>query len=347
MGRNQTNGTTNMKMNDLRWTHNRNGATRRRLMQMLAPCVLLLAAFDAHAECNLVTGQNFPVRNSVALNGTINVPRDVAPGVQLAKFTYTLANPIRYAYCSSAGTVVTDAKLTSTPHLPPDLNKVYPTNVPGIGVKIVADDQDVLPIQWRDSANAGDSWTWLTGSTLSYVFVTTGPVSGGRITAADLPIASFELSGRPWWAVNASGGVDFVTVSCKTPDVSVDMGTVRTVDLKSVGASSTPINFKVAANNCPTRISRIAYQFKAPNGVLDPAAGVIALTKDSTAHGVALKLMDENGSALRFDSQYVLNVPPVSGGSYALPMKAAYYRTGKMISSGSANAILTFTMSYN
>ncbi|MBR8252223.1 fimbrial protein [Burkholderia ambifaria] len=336
-----------MKINDLRWTDNGNGTTRRRLMQVLAPCVLLFAAFGAHAECNLVTGQNFPVRNSVALNGTINVPRDVAPGYQLAKFTYRPPSEIKFAHCSTAGTLVVDGKLASTPHLPPDLNKVYPTNVPGIGVKMVADDEGLtFPFQISIPTNGGQYWYWDAGSSISYVFVTTGPVSSGRITAADLPIASLEVRGSPWWAVNASGSVDVVALSCKTPDVTVEMGTVRAADMKSVGATSAPVSFKVAANNCPAGISKITYQFKAPNGVLDAAAGVVALSDDSTARGFALKLMDENGAALRFDSPYPINVAP-TGGSYALPMKAAYYRTSQTISSGSANAILTFTMSYN
>lgn len=332
-----------MNTNDLRWTDNRNGTTRRRLMQMLAPCVLLLAAFGAHAECKVLS--DTPVHQMVPLLNNISVPRDVAVGTELGRVTYALPASMNYASCSTAGTMVLDRRLSSTPHLPPTPDKVYPTNLPGIGVKFLY-GSTALPYQSSLSTPAGQTWSMSANTTFSYVFVATGPVSGGIVDGADLPTASFELGGRAYFVVQAISSMRFTALSCKTPDVTVDMGTVRAVDMKSVGATSTPVSFKVAANNCPAGISKISYQFKAPNGVLDAAAGVVALSDDSTARGFALKLMDENGAALRFDSPYPINVAP-TGGSYALPLKAAYYRTSRTISSGSANAILTFTMNYN
>ncbi|WP_322079328.1 fimbrial protein [Burkholderia cepacia] len=332
-----------MTMNDLRWTDNRNGTMRRRLMRMLAPCVLLLAAFGAHAECTVLNST--PQNRMVQLSGNISIPRDVAVGTELGRATYTMPDQFPYAYCSTSGTMVLDRKLSSTPHLPPTPDKVYPTNVPGIGVKFIY-GSTVLPYQSSLATNADKTWSINANTQFSYVFIATGPVSGGTVNATDLPTASFELGGRAYLVISAVNSIRFTALSCKTPDVTVDMGTVRAADMKSVGASSAPVSFKVAANNCPAGISKLTYQFKAPNGVLDAAAGVVALSEGSTARGFALKLMDENGAALRFDSPYPVNVAP-TGGSYALPLKAAYYRTSQTISSGSANAILTFTMSYN
>ncbi|WP_080400515.1 fimbrial protein [Burkholderia ubonensis] len=334
-----------MTMQNLRWTSNWNRPTRSRALRMLAPCLLLLAAFGAHAECNVIS--QTPTYGMAPMSGTINVPRDVAVGTELARMTFTLASKMDFAYCAAGDILVLDRKLSSTPHLPPTPNKVYPTNLPGIGVKFLyASNAEPLPYQTSLTAGTTGNWSMYAGTTFSYVFVATGPVSGGSITPADLPTASFELRGKAYLIVQAIGSLKFAALSCKTPDVTVDMGTVRAADMKSVGATSTPVGFKVAANNCPAGLSKITYQFKAPNGVIDPAAGVIALSDDSTARGFALKLMDENGSALRFDSPYPINVAP-TGGSYALPLKAAYYRTSQKISSGSANAILTFTMTYN
>jgi len=184
------------------------------------------------------------------------------------------------------------------------------------------------------------------GTPIAYIFVVTGPISPGTVTASDVPTALFEFEGNHYFRFNATGSVKFVPLSCRTPDVTVDMGTVRATDLKSVGASSTPVGFNVTADQCPTGLSSITYQFKAPDGVLDAAAGVIALSGDSTARGIALRLMNEAGAALNFDTPYTI---PVKTGtsSYQLPLKAAYYRTSQTIGSGTANAIMTFTMSYN
>ncbi|WP_080406395.1 fimbrial protein [Burkholderia ubonensis] len=334
-----------MTMNDFRWTRAHRRQLRNRVLRLLASCLLLLTTFSAHAACNLYTDGTVPGRRSITLSGSLNVPRDAAIGTEIGRMTYVLPSRFNFAYCNTATRILIDEVLSSTPHLPPVMDKVYPTGVQGIGVKFT-DDGVALPAQLSMTTQSNTTLYLGSNNTYSYVFVVTGPVSGGTIGASDLPTATFLMDGKPYFSVNAVGVVSINALSCKTPDVSVDMGTVRSADLKSVGSTSAPVAFKVEANGCPAGISKITYQFKAPNGVVDPAAGVVALTDDSTAQGIALKLMDESGAALRLDSPYALSVKP-GVGSYALPLKAAYYRTSPMISSGSANAILTFTMSYN
>jgi major type 1 subunit fimbrin (pilin) len=95
-------------------------------------------------------------------------------------------------------------------------------------------------------------------------------------------------------------------------------------------------------------MTKIQYQFSTPGGVIETANGVIALVSSAfAAQGIGLKLMDSTSAALKFDTQYQLTgYNTATGGSYTIPLKAAYYQTGTTVRPGSANAILTFTMTY-
>ena len=50
---------------------------------------------------------------------------------------------------------------------------------------------------------------------------------------------------------------------------------------------------------------------------------------------------------LKYDTQYTLGSYVTStGGSYTIPLTAAYYQTGTAVTAGTANGVLTFTMTY-
>jgi major type 1 subunit fimbrin (pilin) len=139
-----------------------------------------------------------------------------------------------------------------------------------------------------------------------------------------------------------------VTVaSCTTPNVTVSMGSYPAATFKGSGSSSNPVAFNVAVNNCPAGMNQIQYSFDAPGGVANANNGVIKLSSDSTATGVGLQLKDNAGNALKYDTQYTLSGYVTStGGSYTIPLKAAYYQTGTAVTAGTANGVLTFTMTY-
>jgi major type 1 subunit fimbrin (pilin) len=75
---------------------------------------------------------------------------------------------------------------------------------------------------------------------------------------------------------------------------------------------------------------------------------VLALTPTSTATGIGLQLKDGNGNPLQYNTtQYTLSAyNTATGGSYTIPLTAAYYQTAATVTPGSANATLTFTLIY-
>src|SRR5262249_36950664 len=100
-------------------------------------------------------------------------------------------------------------------------------------------------------------------------------------------------------------------------------------------------------NACPIGLTSIQYQFTPVNAVLDSTNGVLALSSDSTATGIGLQLKDGSGNALKYNMKYTLtSYSSTTGGSYTIPLKANYYQTSASVTAGTANAVLTFTMTY-
>ncbi|MCA8034435.1 type 1 fimbrial protein [Burkholderia arboris] len=304
---------------------------------------LMLVMDDAVAACKYP--QSFtPKSFTVPLGGTVNVPRDAAVGTELKRFTWTLGTSTAFMTCLGEP-VQLRRLLPVTPHLPA-MDNIYSTNIPGIGVKITGNRWGVFPGESSFISNSVTEYFWPADTTLSYVFIVTGPVVGsGTVTAVDVPTAQTAFDANPYFNFQATGSVKFATLACRTPSVSVEMGTATQHDFGGVGSTARPVAFTLSAADCPGGLAKISYQLNAPSGILDESAGVIALSKDSTARGIALKVMDDNDKPFKFDTFHTIATNPASG-TYTVPLKAAYYRSGQSMSSGTANAILTFTMSY-
>jgi major type 1 subunit fimbrin (pilin) len=126
------------------------------------------------------------------------------------------------------------------------------------------------------------------------------------------------------------------------------MGSYQQSAFKGVGMATTPaVGFNVAVNACPTGLASIQYQFIPVNAVLDATNGVLALSSTSTAAGIGVQLKDGNGNPIQYNTQYTLSAyNTATGGSYTIPLTAAYYQTAATVTPGSANAVLTFTLTY-
>jgi major type 1 subunit fimbrin (pilin) len=136
--------------------------------------------------------------------------------------------------------------------------------------------------------------------------------------------------------------------ACETPNVSVNMGRHMRAQFSGVGYTTPTVAFDVSINACPAGIlTTIQYQFIPVNAVIDANNGLLALDSTSTAAGIALQLKDGNDAPLKFNTPYTLaGYSKAAGGSYKVPLKAAYRQTAPTITPGSANAALTFTMTY-
>lgn len=109
---------------------------------------------SAWASCTYADG--FELLNiTVPLSGAIVVPRDAPVGAMLATFKWAPANTSQF-YASCSGSFTRSWTLPVTPY-PAGADKVFPTNVPGIGVKIT-NQQTPFPITSTGTGSVRFYW---------------------------------------------------------------------------------------------------------------------------------------------------------------------------------------------
>ncbi|MCA7926030.1 fimbrial protein [Burkholderia cenocepacia] len=300
----------------------------------------------AFAGCAL-TGTRSAV---VLLSGNIDTGRDAPLGAEIARLTWNTTN-FKFATNCTPGPVT--LANTVTPNMGPAVGNLYPTSIKGVSVRIGLNDTTVngdmiFPNSYTLQVGPGSPilpglpiiWPNLT---VFYSLIKTGPIDGGVITK--LPDAAMTVDGKTYLTVRGEGYVTLKAASCTTPDVSVKLGRHSMAEFPGVGATSKPIAFDLKIDNCPDGLKSIGYRFEAPAGTLDAAGGVVALNASSTAKGFGVKLMDGAGKAIDLRRSYEI-APRPGLRSYSVPLQGALYRTAMNASGGSADAVLTVTMSY-
>ncbi|WP_157658608.1 fimbrial protein [Burkholderia ubonensis] len=139
-----------------------------------------------------------------------------------------------------------------------------------------------------------------------------------------------------------------VPLTCQTPDVTVPMGSVNSRNFTGVGSVAGTKPFNLALNNCPSGINSVKYRID-PSTAYDAATSVIALTSSGspgTATGVGLQLRDNAGNPLPLAQDITFSGYDPAGGSFNIPLQAAYYQNGSSVGPGLANASVQFTMTY-
>jgi major type 1 subunit fimbrin (pilin) len=340
----------------------------RRWLGVIAGMILLVLSGPTWATPPTCTGGGQTY--TLAMPASVSVPRDAAVGTLLSGWVSTPAITNFYT-CQNAtggpgsyfeplsltksGLTITSTGVTYT---------VFNTNVPGIGIAISVAVYFSGCGGWMAPEDLGgigaavtptlSGWVGYTcnadgtfGGQLSAILVKTGPTTGGTISGGIIAEAWSDISPDPYVSFSLSPTA-FVATSCSTPDVTVSMGSYRVSTFTGKGSSSTPVGFNVAVNNCPAGMNSIQYQFASASGVVNASQGVIALASSSTATGIGLQLKSSSPSVvLSYNQQYQLSsYNAATGGSYNIPLTAAYYQTGKTVTPGTANAIVTFTMTY-
>ncbi|VWD43911.1 type-1 fimbrial protein subunit A [Burkholderia lata] len=344
----------------------------------LAVLMLGLGARTAFAQSASCSGPAQTV--TISMPASVTVPRDAVNGTML---TAWISSPAinNYYSCTVSGSAfsgmvfeplsMTKSGLTVTGSKRPAYT-VWNTNVPGVGVAIGVNSivNGCGPQNWLDlgtptppfpgpwvgnACNANGSVT--NGGQTEVALVKTGPITAGMVAGGVL-FEGASTTGSTFsgpYTVATSGHVSFslttTTVSvasCTTPDVTVNMGSHMQSEFTGIGSTTKQaVAVNVAVNACPIGLNSILYEFDPVNAVLDATNGVLALSSSSTATGIGLQLKDGSGNALKYNTPYTLtSYSKSTGGSYTIPLTARYYQTAASVTAGSANAVLTFTMTY-
>jgi major type 1 subunit fimbrin (pilin) len=315
-------------------------------------------------------------KDSVTMNMSISysASRDYVGGYKKISTQYT--EDISSMSCSSRYGGTDSVEMKASPALikiGDDGNlPVYKTNVPGVGVELwylgstpcgqepnwtISDTQDWHAAPDCMTSDESDSVKQKTSNFVSIkvALVQIGPIAPGSFSvnqeialAKPIDTAGTQIVTDIQSVITLNASVTVASLACSTPSITVEMGSNPTNAFSGPGSSTRPVNFSLAINNCPADMGRIEYQFDLSDStIVNADLGVIALGSDSTASGVGLQLKDGAGNPLAIGHQYELTgYDQKSGGSYTVPLSASYYQTGSVVTPGTANARLVFTMTY-
>lgn len=179
-----------------------------------------------------------------------------------------------------------------------------------------------------------------------YRFVKIGTVKHGTVIGA-FTVGTINFGTLVTHNVTMTGSLIISASSCKTPDVSVNMGDYVASGVTGSRGQTRPVNFDIDLNACPQGINRVTYSLQANTPVIDRENGLVSLDGASGAKGVGLRIMDGDGTPLALDKAHVFSTYDERGGDFKIPLSAAYiHLDNQALEFGTANTSMTFTMSY-
>ncbi|WP_164699494.1 fimbrial protein [Pseudomonas sp. BRG-100] len=190
----------------------------------------------------------------------------------------------------------------------------------------------------------------MANTTAALRIVKTGDVvSGASIPAGDL--GGLKYGGLRLSTIRLTDSLTITSPACQTPNVNVVMGQQRLGDIPTDGSPTKEnIPFSVKLNNCPAGISKVMYTLTPTSSSpsLNSSQGIIALNQTSTAQGIGLQITDSDLTPIPLNEPKLFNDYSATGGSFVIPLNARYSRiaSGSKVSPGTANAEITFVMSY-
>lgn len=329
----------------------------RARLQILATWLVylfvLVVSAPAHARC---TGNN--AITTITLPATLTKPRDGTAGEVLWASGWVGTNISHVTGCQDSvedrawGYISAKDKTT--------VSGVYATNITGVGVQVHwlnTNNQSPTPgegrshlVTWPASTGGLDQAQRFNMPARYHLrLVRTGSIAAGKLSLAS-PLAYTNYGSVRVAQLNISGSTTFAAASCKTPDVTVKLGTHSATSLVAVGSRTPAVKFTLNINSCPAGLTSVKYGFNSPSADYVATQGLVALTSASTARGIKVKLLNADATrVVELDKWYTLSAYNTRvGGSYSVGLSAAYERTsGAAVSPGTANAELTIAMSYN
>ncbi|WP_158243794.1 MULTISPECIES: fimbrial protein [unclassified Pseudomonas] len=334
----------------------------------------LLASMNAMADCSFVSGaQNATMTFQFP---KITVGRNVPVGAEVYRQDFVPGSAIKLNCLLNVLPYLLIKKLSGTAMLSGFGPGVYSTGVTGIGVKYLdsSNGNQTLPTTGLSLLQCVLTACPLTLQdelrfTVSFIktsdTVVPGTLQGSALPAVQNNFGLFALQ-SPILTVTLSGGLQVVSQTCQTPNVTVPMGTRRLSDISGTGYTEWQ-RFSISLNNCPPfygsyslgssntighKLNSITFQLD-PTKVGLPAQGILNLNstglKDvAVARGIGLQIALDNEQPIVLSTpiQSGITIMSVSAG-YAINLKARYVKLpGQTPTSGTANATATFTMNY-
>nr|AAP44769.1 MrkDV3 [Klebsiella pneumoniae] len=291
--------------------------------------------------------------------GRVVVPPDLPVGSVILTRDWTMSAPGGASYCCIFGTNRFAAKIVS-PGATDLGNKIYFTNVPGIGmcfsrggatVNIVYFDgysfrvYNTTNYSLKDHVLRGDYQTAAT--------TRSGTLAAGKYTSYD-----WESGGNPILETYLSANaITVVSPSCSVlsgKNMNVDVGAIRRTDLKGVGTTAGGKDFNIELQ-CSGALSETGYA-----NISTSFSGTLATSTTATmgallnekagsgmAKGVGIQVL-KDGSPLQFNKKYTVGRLNNQETRYiTIPLHARFYQYGPTTSTGEVESHMIFNLTYD
>lgn len=361
-------------------------------------CGLWAVAGAAMATtCDYYNSERPSVGNMPLQATNITVGRDVPDGTVVHRQRFSVARIYQVACTGGPFNIIVHYRFTSTPkalsswNVGPYAGKVYLTDVPGLGVAIVASGTRVLPLVLPSAPFCIGSSTceirFENVSNYELMFVKIGDIAPGTLQGASLPTLeiSFDIDGLIVVGprMGASGSINVVSQTCRTPDQTVALGTYMVKDFRLLGTAGNWTKFSIELQNCPaflgmfttigpswvsnggtnptgtmsagTKVNNILqFQIDPVVRPLDAGRGILGLNPAAAGMPAAAAGMGiQIGRGVSATTMSLSTAQPsglallATSASYKIDLSARYVQTAATVRPGPANASATFTIIYN
>lgn len=357
----------------------------KRLMPWALP-IALLSSYQAHAadRCNWNTGSQ-PMTITRILSGVMHVPANAEPGSAIGTpnlSSYTQSMPRSELLCFNDGDVLWRFDMNARDVFPdplppvegePSDGYILKTNIDGVGARIRlrapfngavptffmpegGPHNPFIPMRSTMQANNQLGGFKLSGITSEVTLVKTGDIAPGQHTIdTELFTGHFDATGLGL-VLRYRLQAQVLQTQCALigdpiSDTPVELQTWDKSHFVGKGTTTATVPFSITLSNCKTD----------PGGLtmatieLDPTKGstpvpgldgVFTLTTDSTAEGVGIQVLKDDGTPLPLQREEHLQ--PIQENTTVLNFGARFYQTAEAsaVVAGDAFGALNFTLRY-
>ncbi|HHD9950959.1 TPA: MFS transporter [Klebsiella pneumoniae] len=250
--------------------------------------------------------------------GRVVVPPDLPVGSVILTRDWTMSAPGGASYRCTSGTNRFAAKIVS-PGATDLGNKIYSTNVPGIGMRFSrggATVNIVYPDVFSSRVYNTTNYS-LEGSRFTLEIIKTAATTGsGTLAAGKYTSYDWESGGNPILETYLSANaITVVSPSCSVlsgKNMNVDVGSIRRTDLKGVGTTAGGKDFNIDLQ-CSGGLSETGYA-----NISTSFSGTLATSTTATmgallnekagsgmAKGIGIQVL-KDGSPLQFNKKYTV-----------------------------------------
>lgn len=241
-----------------------------------------------------------------------------------------------------------------------DTSGIYPTNIPGIGIRIYVWANQAYYDTPTSPALIPNSWSFyytINGAygtgylQLQVDLVATGPIGSGNTlsygVAPWMTVTSSDGQGLTLANLNVTAAISHRSCSVTTSSVTVNLPTAFVGNLNTGSTGATPFNLGL---NCAAG-TKVNVTLTDASDISNTST-ILSAAPGSTSGGIGLQILSGSTPvAYGPDSATVGNTNQwlagtATGGPTNIPLTVQYVRTSGELSAGAIKGLATFTMSY-